>query len=239
MHFDLTTLFHVEWTLPFLLKALNIVIINIILSGDNAVLIAMAVRGLSQEQRRKGIIFGTAAAVVLRIVLTFCVALLLDVPYLKLVGGGLILWIAIQLFMGSEDGEAKEQTTTLAKAIRIIIIADLTMSLDNVLGVAGAAGGNLLLLLFGLAVSIPIVVFTSNLVSTLMDRYPIIIFLGAAILGRVGGEMMVSDPIVEKWLHPTAVLEYGVQIACAIGVIVAGKLLMKWKISRELRAEEA
>jgi len=239
MNFDWSTLFHIEWTVTFLLAALNIVFINIILSGDNAVLIAMAVRGLNKEQRQKGILFGTAAAVLLRIVLTFFVAMLLGVPYLKLVGGALILWIATQLFLGSEDEESGEQVTTLAKAIRIIIIADLTMSLDNVLGVAGAAGGNMFLLLFGLGVSIPIVIFTSNLISTLMDKYPIIIILGAAILGRVGGEMMITDPAVEKMLHPTSVMEYGVQIACAVGVVVVGKLIAKWKISREHSVEGA
>jgi YjbE family integral membrane protein len=237
MHFDWSTMFHIEWTLVFLLAALNIVFINIILSGDNAVLIAMAVRGLNKEQRTKGIIFGTAAAVLLRIVLTFFVAMLLSIPYLKLVGGALILWIATQLFMGSEEDELGEQVTTLAKAIQVIIIADLTMSLDNVLGVAGAAGGNMFLLLFGLGVSIPIVIFTSNLISTLMDKYPIIIVLGAAILGRVGGEMMVTDPAIEKWFHPTTAVEYTVEIACAVGVVVVGKLLMKWIISR--RQKEA
>ena len=228
MHFDWNSLFHIEWSLRFLLAALNIVFINIILSGDNAVLIAMAVRGLSREQRTKGIVFGTAAAVFLRIILTFFVALLLAVPYLKLVGGALILWIATQLFVGSEEDESGEQVSTLAKAIQVIIIADLTMSLDNVLGVAGAAEGNMFLLLFGLGLSIPIVIFTSNLISTLMDKYPIIIILGAAILGRVGGEMMITDPAVEKWLHPTKVVEFSVEIICAIGVVVAGKLITIW-----------
>ncbi len=239
MHFDWSTMFHIEWTVTFLLAMLNIVFINIILSGDNAVLIAMAVRGLNKEQRTKGIVFGTAAAVILRVILTFFVALLLGIPYLKLVGGALILWIATQLFMGEEEGEGGEQITTLAKAIRVIIIADLTMSLDNVLGVAGAAGGNMFLLLFGLGLSIPIIIFTSNLISTLMDKYPIIVVLGAAILGRVGGEMMITDPAVEKMLHPNAFVDYGVQIACAVGVVVVGKLIAKMKHSREISEEEA
>jgi YjbE family integral membrane protein len=239
MNFDWSTAFHIEWTAPFLLAMLNIVFINIILSGDNAVLIAMAVRGLNKEQRTKGIIFGTAAAVILRVVLTFFVALLLSVPYLKLVGGALILWIATTLFVGDEEGEEGASTTTLAQAIRVIIIADLTMSLDNVLGVAGAANGNMFLLLFGLGLSIPIIIFTSNLISTLMDKYPIIIVLGAAILGRVAGEMMITDPAVEKMLQPTAVMEYGIQIACAIGVVIVGKLMQKRKIAREHNVEGA
>ena len=227
MHLDWSTLFHVEFTLPFLLAALNIVFINIILSGDNAVLIAMAVRGLDNSQRQKGIIFGTAVAVLMRIVLTFFVSLLLGVPYLKFVGGILILWIATHLFIGSDDEESGVQVTTLLKAIQVIIIADLTMSLDNVLGVAGAAGGNMFLLLFGLGVSIPIVIFTSNLISSLMDKYPIIIVLGAVILGRVGGEMMITDPAIHRMFHPNTVAEYSMQIACAAGVIVLGKIMMR------------
>ena len=234
MHFDWSTMFHIEWSVTFGLAMLNIVFINIILSGDNAVLIAMAVRGLPKAQRQKGIIFGTAAAVFLRVILTCFAALLLDVPVLKLVGGLLILWIATQLFMGSEEEEDNKQITTLVQAIKIIIIADLTMSLDNVLGVAGAANGNMFLLLFGLALSIPIVIFTSNLISTLMDKYPIIVVLGAAILARVGGEMIITDPFIEKWLHPGKVLDYSVQIICLVGVIVVGKLLVKWKISPEV-----
>jgi YjbE family integral membrane protein len=236
MNFDWSTMFHIEWSIAFGLAMLNIVFINIILSGDNAVLIAMAVRGLPKEQRQKGIIFGTAAAVILRIILTCFAALLLGVPILKLIGGLLILWIATTLLTGEESEEGGEQITTLAQAIRIIIIADLTMSLDNVLGVAGAANGNMFLLLFGLALSIPIVIFTSNLISTMMDKYPIIVILGAAILGRVGGDMIMTDPYVESLLHPSPVMEYAVQAVCAVGVVVVGKLLMKRKIAKAGRA---
>jgi YjbE family integral membrane protein len=229
---DWGTMFHIEWSITFLLAMLNIVFINIILSGDNAVLIAMAVRGVPKEQRKKGVIFGTAVAVLLRIVLTFFVALLLGVPFLKLVGGTLILWIAVNLLMEQGSEEEETQTTTLAQAIKIIIIADLTMSLDNVLGVAGAAGGNMFLLLFGLGVSIPIVILTSNLISSLMDKYPVIVIVGAAILGRVGGEMMITDPMIEKWLHPGRLTEYAVQIMTMIAVVMVGKLWMQWKIAK-------
>jgi YjbE family integral membrane protein len=238
---DWGTMFHIEWNFTFLLTMLNIVFINIVLSGDNAVLIAMAVRGLPKDQRRKGVIFGTAAAVLLRIVLTFFVALLLGVPFLKLAGGALILWIAIDLLMEQDAEEKEEQTTTLRQAIKIIIVADLTMSLDNVLGVAGAAGGNIFLLLFGLGVSIPIVILTSNLISTLMDKYPVIVVVGAVILGRVGGEMMITDPFIEKWLHPGQFTEYAVQMIAMVGVVVTGKLWMKWKIAkaeREAKGDE-
>jgi YjbE family integral membrane protein len=235
---DWGTMFHIEWSITFLLAMLNIVFINIILSGDNAVLIAMAVRGLPKDQRKKGVMFGTAAAVLLRVVLTFFVALLLGVPFLKLAGGALILWIAVNLFMEQDSEEKEEQTTTLAQAIKIIIIADLTMSLDNVLGVAGAAEGNMFLLLFGLGVSIPIVIFTSNLISTLMDKYPVIVVIGAAILGRVGGEMMITDPFVVKWLQPSQYTEYGVQIIAMVGIVAAGNLLVRWKRYKAEKAAE-
>ncbi len=229
---DFGTAFQIEWNAAFFLAMLNIVFIDLILSGDNAVLIAMAVRGLPREQRKKGILFGTSAAVALRVTLTFMVAFLIALPLIKLVGGVLILWIATKLFMESEPEEEDRNVTTIAQAIKVIIIADVTMSLDNVLAVAGAAQESLFLLLFGLALSIPLVIFTSNLLSTLMDKYPVILLLGAAVLGRVGGDMIMTDPLVEKWLHPTKVAEYGVQIFCAVGVIVAGKLWMKWKISQ-------
>ncbi|MCL2669857.1 MAG: TerC family protein [Syntrophaceae bacterium] len=233
MHWDWSTLFHVEWSITFLLAMLNIVFINIILSGDNAVLIAMAVRGLDKEQRKKGILFGTGAAVVLRVILTFFVALLLDIPLLKLIGGLLILWIALQLFVvGDERDETKAQSVSMAQAIKIIILADLTMSLDNVLAVAGAAGGNLFLLIFGLALSIPIVIFTSNLISALMDKYPVIVVIGAAILGRVGGGMIITDSVVEKWLHPGKFMEYGFEIFCIIAIVVAGKLIQQRKLRK-------
>ncbi len=229
---DLGAVFHIELNIAFFLAMLNIVFIDLILSGDNAVLIAMAVRGLPKDQRRKGILLGTSAAVLLRVTLTFLVAFLLAIPVIKLIGGILILWIATKLFMESEPEEADRNVKTIGQAIKVIIIADVTMSLDNVLAVAGAAQESLFLLLFGLALSIPLVIFTSNLLSTLMDKYPVILLLGAAILGRVGGDMIMTDPLMEKWLHPTKIAEYGVQIVCAIGVIMAGKLCMKWKIAR-------
>jgi YjbE family integral membrane protein len=235
---DLGTIFHIEWNTAFLLMALNIVFIDLILSGDNAVLIAMAVRGLPKDQRKKGIILGTSVAVVLRVTLTFMVAYLLVLPVIKLVGGILILWIATKLFMESEPEEAGRQVMTIGQAIKVIIIADVTMSLDNVLAVAGAAQESLFLLLFGLALSIPLVVFSSNLLSTLMDKYPVILVLGAAILGRVGGDMIMTDHLIEEWLHPTKIAEYGVQLVCAVGVIVVGKLWMKWKISRAVKTGE-
>ena len=240
MHFDWSTLLHFDWDLPFFLALLNIVFINLILSGDNAVLIAMAVRNLPKEQRMRGIGFGTAVAVVLRVVLTWFVALLLEISFVKLVGGALILWIAVKLFMEADDGRgSSREAATLWQAMQIILIADVTMSLDNVLAVAGAAGGNLFLLIFGLCMSIPIVVYTSNLLSILMDRYPVIIVIGGAVLGRVGGQMIMTDPFVQRWLSPGAVLDYGFQALCTVGVVAAGKLWMRWRIAKAEREAES
>ncbi|HET6489786.1 MAG TPA: TerC family protein [Syntrophales bacterium] len=239
MNIDWGTLFQVDWSMNFFLALMNIMFINLILSGDNAVVIAMAVRNLPKSQRMRGIAYGTAAAVVILILFTYFVALLLEINFIKLVGGALILWIAVKLFMEADDGAGKEkEVSTLWQAMRIILVANLTMSLDNVLAVAGVAGGNLFLLIFGLCLSIPIVTFTSNLISILMDRYPLIIVIGGAVLGRVGGEMIVTDPFIDRWLHPAQAAVYAVQVICTIGVVVAGKSWMRWKIARTERAEE-
>lgn len=231
---DLSTIgSHITWDMHFVTGILSIMLIDLVLAGDNAVVIAMAVRRLPRSQRRKGIIFGAGAAVLLRVVLTFFVSQLLRISFIKLVGGAAILWIAVKLFVegGSEEGWDKE-AATIWQAVKLILIADITMSTDNVLAVAGASRGNLFLLLFGLALSIPLVVFTSNLLSILMDKYPVIILLGAAVLGRVGGEMMITDPFVEKLLHPSKPFEYGVQIFFTVGVVVFGKFLMKRRASK-------
>ena len=219
---------------PFIFAFLSIILINLILSGDNAVVIAMAVRSLPAKQRRLGIVFGTAAAVFLRIGLTFIAAKLLTVQGLKLGGGILIAYVAVQLFVeGAPDEKRSEGAGTLKQAIITIIIADLVMSLDNILGVAGVCKGNLPLLIIGLGLSIPFVVLTSGLLSMLMDKYPIIVYIGAMILGRVAGDMIMTDPYIERVLHPGKFAEYAVQILFAVGVIIVGKLWMKWKIRRE------
>lgn len=215
----------------FLGRLLSIVLIDLILAGDNAVIIAMAVRSLPQEQRRKGILFGAGAAVLLRVALTFFVSQMLQIQFLKLVGGILILWIAVKLFVegAPEDGHYKK-ATTIGQAIKVIVIADITMSLDNMLAVGGASGGNLFLLLFGLGLSIPFIVLTSNLLSMLMDKYPIIIYVGAAILGKVGAEMIITDPAVASVFAPGKAIQYGLEAFFAVGVIVVGKLWMRWVI---------
>ena len=225
---DLGMFGSIHFTWEFFSSLFSIVIIDLILAGDNAVVIAMAVRSLPSDQRRKGILFGSAAAVILRVICTFVASQLLTINFIKLVGGAVILWIAVKLFVeGSPEEHLDREATTIGQAVKIIVIADITMAVDNMLAVAGASHGNFFLLLFGLGLSIPFVVFTSNLLSMLMDKYPIIIYIGAAILGKVGGEMMITDPYVVSLLHPSKYAVYAVEITFAIGVIVVGKLLMR------------
>jgi YjbE family integral membrane protein len=199
--------------------------INVVLSGDNAVVIAMAVRSLPRAQRQKGILIGAAGAVLLRIILTFFVARFLETPYLKVIGGLLILWLAVKLFVDvNPENEVDREASTIWQALKIIVIADVTMSLDNMLGVGAASKGNLLLLIFGLTTSIPIMIFTSNLLSMLMDKYPIIITIGAALLGKVGAEMIVTDSVMAPFMPQGELFVFLVEGGAAIGVIVIGKL---------------
>ena len=211
----------------------QIMIINIILSGDNAVVIALAVRGLEPKMRKWGIILGSLLAVVLRIVLVAFAVALLTVPFLKLVGGALILWIAVKLFTEGHGDEDIQQSANIWTAVRVILIADLVMSIDNVLAIAGAASGNMFLIIIGLATSIPLIVGTSALLTMLMDKYPIIITIGAAVLGKVGGEMMITDHWVHTKFNPSHGVDIGVQIFFTIGVVILGKALLKRKIAKE------
>ena len=203
----------------------QIILINIVLSGDNAVVIALACRTLPPRQQKKAILFGSIGAIVLRVVLTFFAVYLLSLPYLKLVGAALLLWIGIGLLKGEDDEDDIDGDAGLWAAIKTIIIADLVMSLDNVIGVAAAADGNVPLLVMGLVISVPLIVFGSTIILKLMNRFPIIITIGAALLGWVAGEMAVSDPAVEAsvanyhWLHTAA------PIAGAVLVVVLGKWL--------------
>jgi YjbE family integral membrane protein len=223
-----------SFSLHFILSFLSIVLIDLILAGDNAVVIAMAVRSLPKKQRRRGIMIGAGGAVVLRVTLTFVAAQLLTISFVMFLGGALITWIAVKLFIeGAPEDNFRREAATLGQAVVTVMIADLVMSTDNILAVAAASKGNLFLLIFGLGLSIPFVVFTSNFLANLMDKYPFIIYLGAAVLGRVAGEMMITDPFIHNLLHPGKFMEYGVQAVFAVGVIVAGKLWIKWKIKKQ------
>ena len=222
----------------FWIALMQIIGVNIVLSGDNAVVIALAARGLPPEHQKKAVAWGSGAAVVMRIALTIVAVELLRMPYLKLVGAGLLLWIAIQLLV-PEDGEGGHggAVTSMSAAIKTILLADLVMSLDNVIAVAAAAKGSTVLLVIGLAVSIPLVVFASQLLLKLMDRFPIIITLGAALLGWVAGDMAVTDPIDKPWVDLNAAfLHWGAPLAGAVFVIVVGKWWAAHKQAKALAA---
>src|SRR5216117_4090318 len=179
-----------------------IIWVNIILSGDNAVVIALAARSLPVHQQRQAVIWGAAAAVVLRIVLTIVAVELLKLPYLKLLGGVLLLWIAVKLLVPEDDGgDGIKSSSNLLAAIKTILIADLVMSLDNVIAVAK---GSIVLLVLGLLISIPLVVFGATMLMKLMESYPVIITVGAALIGYVSGEMLVTDPVVVEWFRVNA-----------------------------------
>ena len=211
-----------------ILRVLTIVWIDLLLAGDNALVIAMAVRSLPRRERRIGTAIGAAAAVVLRVGLTFIAAQLLNVQYLKLAGCLFVLWIAFKVLVdASEPPDSAVKPKRLLQAVWYIVFADLTMSTDNVLAVAGASGGSFELIVFGLALSIPFVVFSANLLADLMNRYPILIFAGAGILGRVAGEMILTDRFTQRLLHPSDMARYIVEGLLVVAVMAAGKLLSR------------
>ncbi|OHC69469.1 MAG: hypothetical protein A2045_01725 [Rhodocyclales bacterium GWA2_65_20] len=221
----------------FWIAVLQIIAIDIVLSGDNAVVIALACRNLPPPQRRKGIFWGVAGAVILRVMLTAFAAGLLGFAYLKLVGGVLLLWIAVKLLLPEEaEGQDIDAPQHLWGAVKTIIVADFVMSLDNVIGVAAAARDSVALLLFGLAVSIPLIVWSSQIIMKLMERHPIIVTLGAGLLGYVAGGMLVSDAAVKDWVAQTLpAAHYLVGGACAVFVVALGNWLAWRKAGREER----
>ncbi len=219
-----------EWlsSVDFWFGLLKIIWINIILSGDNAVVIALAARALPPVQQKKAVLFGSGAAVVLRIVLTVVAAKLLAMSYLQIIGGLLLLWIGVQLLIEEEDSEHDHKgSANLMTAVRTILIADLVMSLDNVIAVAAAAKGDMVLLILGLALSIPMVIFGSTLMIRLMERYPVIIVLGAALIGWVGGETMVGDAALHGVVAGYPWLHYAAAITGAVMVVGLGRKLGK------------
>jgi YjbE family integral membrane protein len=218
-----------------------IIWVNIILSGDDAVVIALAARSLPAHQQKQAVLWGAGAAVVLRIVLTIVAVELLKLPYLKLIGGALLFWIAVKLLVSEEgDGDGVRSSSNLMGAIKTILIADLVMSLDNVIAVAAVAKGSILLLVLGLLISIPLVVFGATMLMKVMERYPVIITVGAALIGYVGGEMLVTDPVVVEWFRVNAHWMIDIELFAVFGhkfelsvaglasaalVVVAGKWL--------------
>lgn len=220
----------------FWVAVAQIIAIDIVLSGDNAVVIALACRNLPAAQRRQGILWGVAGAVGLRVVLTAFAASLLGYPYLKLVGGLLLLWIGVKLLLPEEgEGEDIQAAANLWGAVKTIIVADFIMSLDNVIAVAAASRDSVALLLFGLAVSIPLIVWTSQILLRLMERFPIIVTLGAGLLGYVAGGMLVSDEAVK--VAVAVLLPAPTHVAGAAGaVLVVG--LGHWLAWRRAGQEE-
>lgn len=220
----------VEFGTPqFWLAGIEIIVINILLSGDNAVVIALACRNLPEGQRRWGIIWGATGAIVLRIVLTFFAIQLLDLPWLKIVGGALLLWIGVKLIAGDGDeSHDVKASNRLASAVRTIVVADLVMSIDNVIGVAAAAKGSLVLLIFGLVVSIPLVIVGSQLILKAIERFPFLVVAGGGLLGYVAGEMAVTDNAVKGWVESHAHwLDWAVPVAGVLVVVAVARLMQR------------
>lgn len=213
----------------------QIILVNIVLSGDNAVVIALAARSLPPRQQKLAVFWGAGAAVIMRIILTIIAVEMLKWPWLKLIGAALLLWIAVKLLLpeDGDDGDI-ESSDNLWSAIKTILIADLVMSLDNVIAVAAAAKGSLTLLVLGLAISIPLVIFGATMLMKVMDRFPIIITIGAGLLGWVSGDMAVTDPVVKAWVDANAAwLHWAAPAAGAAFVIAAGR----WLAARERKKE--
>ena len=228
----------------YALAILRIIGINIILSGDNAIVIALACRSLPPRQRVIGIILGAGAAVLLRILFTVLVQQLLDVPWLKLVGGLILLWIAVKLLLSEEAGEGSVRSgANVWDAVKIVAIADIVMSLDNVLAIAAAAGGNMNLVILGLVISIPLVVFGATLLTWLLDRLPILVWAGSALLGWVAGELIATEPILQPYVVAAAealgvtikIVTRGLEAFGAILVVAIGWLVARASARRTAR----
>jgi YjbE family integral membrane protein len=213
----------------FFAALLKIIGIDIVLAGDNAVVIALAARRLPRHQQRLAVFWGCAAAVIIRVTLTIFAASMLNTPWLRLIGGLLLLWIAVKLLLPDDDGAGHfKEAGSLREAIKTIVMADVVMSLDNIIGVAGAAGDSKLLLALGLGISIPLVIFASAIILKLMERFPFIITAGAALLGYVAGEMIVTDPVTAGWITQNAGwIKYVLPVLLAVIVVLVGTLLAK------------
>ena len=218
----------------------EIIGVNIVLSGDNAVVIALAARSLPPAQQRKAVVFGSLAAIVMRIILTVVAAKVLALPWLRIIGSALLLWIGIKLLVPAEQGgdpDGDMRAGGMLAAIRTILIADLVMSLDNVIAVAAAAKGSITLLVIGLGISIPLIIFGSAIILKLMDRFPVIITLGGALLGFVAGEMLIGDSVISDSINTVAgFLHYVAPAAGAVLVVIVGRWLTARVQSRKASA---
>jgi YjbE family integral membrane protein len=204
-----------------LVKVFEIIWLNVILSGDNAVVIAMACRGLPVGQRRTGMVLGAGIAVLLRVVFTVVIATLLTTPFLKLLGGLLLLWVAVKLLTDQSDDESNLQTSNrIWGAVRTVAIADAVMSLDNVLAIAAVAQDSMALLILGLAISIPLIVAGASLIMRLLDKLPLLVWAGAALLGWIAGDMMSTDPVLAWRLDPALIARAELPAACIGALLV-------------------
>jgi YjbE family integral membrane protein len=221
-------------TPEFWLRLLGIGVLNLLLSGDNALVIALAVRTLPRRQRIAGQLWGALGAVALRLIFVGIVSALLKIPFLQFAGGAVLVWIALRLVRPEPEGEGNvRHGTSLLEAIWIIIVADVTMSLDNVLAIAAAAHGDFTLVMFGIGLSLPIVVWGAGLLARLMNRYVWIVWLGGGLLGYVAGEMMLEDPLIVRWLADTAALLHR-PVPIAIGAVVTA---LGWWMASGKRAK--
>ncbi|MCH6584841.1 MAG: TerC family protein [Proteobacteria bacterium] len=218
----------------FWVAVLQIIAIDIVLGGDNAIVIALACRRLPQKQRNQGIFWGVFGAIGLRVILIYFALSLLMIAYLKIIGALLLIWIGIKLLQPEpEDGEHEiAARTTLMGAIKTIIIADAVMSFDNVIAIAGAAKDSIGLVVFGLVISVPIIVWSSKLVMKLMDRFPIVITIGAGLLGWIAGDMMITDTVTKEWVNVNAAFLHWLSPVCSALVII---MIGKWLAARTLR----
>lgn len=216
--------------MEYIFSLFSIILINMLLSGDNALVIALASRKLSAEQQKKAMLWGSAGAILLRILLTFIAVVLLKTPYVQMIGGLLLLWIACNLLTDDKNHhEEVAAKNNLWDAVKTIIVADFVMSLDNVIAIAGAAKGNIMLLIVGLAISIPIIIWGSKLIGKMMERWTWIVTLGAAFLGWTAGDMVVTDQKVAEFAIRYEWIHWGIPLLFALLVLVIGKSLSKNK----------
>jgi len=221
-------------TPQFWLAVAEIIIVNILLSGDNAVVIALACRNLSQRQRRFGIFWGVFGAIGLRIVLTFLAMSLRGYPWLRLVGAALLVWIGVKLIAEDDGGEHQVKASDrLLTAVGTIIVADLVMSLDNVVAVAAAAKGRGPLIIFGLVISVPIVIVGSQIIMKLIERFPVVVLAGGGLLGYIAGEMAVEDPVIQPWIAANAASLASLAPPVLFGLVVIAGM---WLTRRRNRA---
>jgi YjbE family integral membrane protein len=221
----------------FWVAVLQIIAIDIVLGGDNAVVIALACRRLPEEQRNLGIFWGVFGAIALRVILISFALALLAIPFLKIIGALLLIWIGVKLLQPEpEDGTHEiNASTTLSGAIKTIIIADAVMSLDNVIAIAGAAKDSIGLVVFGLLISVPIIVWSSKLVMKLMDRFPIVIIIGAGLLGWIAGDMAITDAIIKEWVNINATFLQWLSPVCGVLVTI---MTGKWLAAKSLKKKK-